>query len=77
MTLAWIDSNIFITVLIGTVIKIRDGSMADYKQMYFKLFHEMTKMIEMIQRAQQEAEEIYINSCASKMFSIAKDEKET
>ena len=36
--------------------------MPDYKEMYFTLFREVTKAIEHLQKAQQIAEEMYINS---------------
>ena len=36
--------------------------MADYKNMYLKLFRETTKAIELLQNAQIECEDIYINS---------------
>ena len=36
--------------------------MPDYKAMYYKLFSTYTDIIEMLKKAQQEAEEIYINS---------------
>lgn len=35
--------------------------MPDYKKMYTYLFVEITKVIEMLQAAQQETEEIYIS----------------
>lgn len=36
--------------------------MTDYKRMYYTLFQAYTKAIEILQQAQQEAEEIYINA---------------
>jgi len=36
-------------------------NMPDYKKMYTYLFVEITKVIEMLQAAQQETEEIYIS----------------
>lgn len=36
--------------------------MPDYKKMYHTLFHEMSRTIERLQRAQAEAEEIYIEA---------------
>lgn len=36
--------------------------MADYQEMYRKLFQATTKAIELLQQAQQETEEIYISS---------------
>lgn len=34
--------------------------MADYKQMYITMFQSVTKAIELLQKAQSDAEEIYI-----------------
>jgi len=36
--------------------------MADYKTMYYKLFNSLSDAIEILQKAQQEGEDIYINS---------------
>jgi len=36
--------------------------MQDYKAMYFNLFHKITDVIEILQKAQQEAEKIYIEN---------------
>ncbi|MFT9078138.1 hypothetical protein [Ethanoligenens sp.] len=36
--------------------------MADYQQMYRKLFQATTKAIDLLQTAQQETEELYISS---------------
>ena len=36
--------------------------MPDYAKMYYTLFNAMTKSIEILQRAQQDAEEIYISA---------------
>lgn len=36
--------------------------MPDYKTMYYKLFNAVTDAVEILQQAQLEAEEIYINS---------------
>ncbi len=35
--------------------------MADYRKMYYLLFNETTKAIELLQNAQRNAEEIFIN----------------
>ena len=35
--------------------------MPDYREMYGILFHEMTKAISVLQNAQQQTEEMYIN----------------
>lgn len=36
--------------------------MADYRKMYYHLFNETTKAIEILQNAQQKAEEIFTDS---------------
>jgi hypothetical protein len=36
--------------------------MADYSQMYKTLFHSQTEAIEILQKAQREAEDIYISA---------------
>lgn len=36
--------------------------MPDYAKMYKRLFHAQTKAIEILQKAQQDAEEMYISS---------------
>ena len=36
--------------------------MPDYKEMYFALFREVTKTIEQLQKAQQIAEQMYMES---------------
>lgn len=36
--------------------------MADYREMYRKLFQATTKAIDILQKAQQETEELYISS---------------
>jgi len=36
--------------------------MPDYKAMYYKLFNTYTDIIELLQKAQQETEEIYIDT---------------
>ena len=36
--------------------------MADYKSMYLKLFNEVTDAIALLQKAQQNAEQMYISS---------------
>jgi hypothetical protein len=35
--------------------------MPDYKSMYFELFNKITDAIEILQKAQQDAEERYVN----------------
>lgn len=41
--------------------------MADYQAMYRKLFQATTKAIDLLQRAQQETEELYISSDDTKL----------
>ena len=36
--------------------------MPNYKELYFTLFHQVTETIEALQKAQQRAEELYIQS---------------
>ena len=36
--------------------------MTDYKTMYYKLFNAITDAVEILQQAQKETEEIYINT---------------
>ena len=39
--------------------------MPDYKKLYFKMFNGITDIIEELKKLQQEAEEMYIESCES------------
>lgn len=43
----------------------------DYKEMYYKLFNELTNIIEQLQNIQKNTEELYINS-GKPPISIAK-----
>ena len=40
--------------------------MADYQKLYYVLFHAMTDAIAILQKAQQDAEELYISAEESK-----------
>lgn len=40
-------------------------NMPDYKKLYFKMFNGITDIIEELKKLQQEAEEMYIESCES------------
>lgn len=42
----------------------------DYKKMYFTLFEASTKAIELLQQAQQEAENIYIEQKNAPLIKI-------
>ena len=46
--------------------------MADYKKMYFKLFNEITDVIERLQKVQLECEKIYIETeeCGIEKFVV-------
>ncbi len=46
--------------------------MPDYKTMYFKLFNAVTDAVQILCKAQQEAEEIYINSSENEEERIKK-----
>ncbi len=46
--------------------------MADYREMYRKLFQATTKAIDLLQTAQQETEELYISSGDTELH-IAED----
>ena len=46
--------------------------MPDYKRMYAKLFNAITDAVEILQQAQQETEEIYIESCDIDDLNAAK-----
>ncbi len=37
--------------------------MPDYKKLYHKLFNDITETIEKLQKAQQDAEEMYLDMC--------------
>ena len=39
----------------------RGETMAEYKEMYFKLFNDITDTIEKLQQMQKDAEELFIN----------------
>ena len=50
--------------------------MPDYKEMYFTLFREVTKAIEHLQKAQQLAEEMYIEDEDNLIVFKDKDSEE-
>ena len=47
---------------IQNIFKTRGETMPDYKEMYFALYREVTKVIEQLQEIQQKTEEMYIQS---------------
>ena len=48
--------------------------MADYKEMYLKLFRATTEAIAILQRVQQETEELYISSEEAKLIILPTQE---
>ena len=50
--------------------------MADYKTMYYKLFNAITDAVEILQNAQAETEEMYINTPENKPIILKTIEKE-
>lgn len=53
--------------------------MSDYKSMYLKLFNSVTDAIEVLHKAQEEVEEMYINASEKELLrkiKIANKEKE-
>lgn len=44
--------------------------MPDYQKMYYSLFNDVTDIIAQLQKAQQKAEELYIESCEALVFLI-------
>lgn len=48
--------------------------MADYQEMYRKLFQATTKAIDILQKAQQETEELYITSNQSELHLVMEEE---
>ncbi len=50
--------------------------MANYKEMYVQLFKETTKAIELLQKAQQQCEELYLNSEETEIFSLCNERAE-
>ncbi|MDR1630198.1 MAG: hypothetical protein LBS36_08320 [Oscillospiraceae bacterium] len=45
--------------------------MADYKEMYKKMFVSVSQAIELLQKAQQEAEELYLKTAAEEPVVLA------
>ena len=58
------------------IIEKGGDAMPDYKEMYFTLFREVTKIIDQLQEIQQKTEEMYIDSDDNALlFSTDKTEK--
>lgn len=49
--------------------------MADYKKMYMRLFHAVTDSIEILTKAQQDCEELYISEEEPKLIVLPTDEE--
>ena len=47
--------------------------MSDYASMYGTLFHSQTNAIEILQKAQQEAEDMYISACETNIITLDKN----
>ena len=47
--------------------------MEDYKSMYYKLFHSTTEAIAVLQNAQKETEEMFINENEPKLTLIERE----
>lgn len=50
--------------------------MADYQQMYFKLFNKVTDVIEELQQIQREAEELYIKGSEPDLTVLKPQQKD-
>lgn len=50
--------------------------MADYREMYIKLFQETTRAILILQKAQQDCEELYISSPEPELILLPEDPKQ-
>ena len=50
--------------------------MQEYKTMYFNLFNEVTKAIKILQKAQQDAEDTYIESKGEESILTKQDDDE-
>lgn len=48
--------------------------MADYQQMYLKLFNKVTDVIEELQQIQRETEELYIQDAGSELSILKPDQ---
>lgn len=44
--------------------------MPDYAKMYYQLFHAMTESIEILQRAQQDTEELYLSAKEPELYIL-------
>ncbi len=51
-------------------------TMADYREMYIKLFQETTRAILILQKAQQDCEELYISSPEPELILLPEDPKQ-
>lgn len=49
--------------------------MPDYKKMYLRLFHAVTDSIEILTKAQQDCEELYISDDEPKVIVLPMEEK--
>ena len=47
--------------------------MADYKEMYFKLFRATTRAIDILVEAQRDCEELYISEPSPKLTTFPRD----
>ena len=61
-----------LSIIRGEVIK-----MADYKKMYLTLLNGIEEAIDILVKAEQECEEIYINSPEAEIHLLKTDEKES
>ena len=50
--------------------------MADYKKMYLRLFHAVTDSIEILTKAQQDCEEIYISDEEPNLIVLPTEEEQ-
>lgn len=51
-------------------------TMADYREMYIKLFQETTRAILILQKARQDCGELYISSPEPKLILLPEDPKQ-
>ena len=51
--------------------------MADYQQMYLKLFNKVSDVIEELQQAQQETEELYIQGGGPELVALKPEKDES
>ena len=50
-------------------------TMADYREMYIKLFQETTRAILILQKAQQDCEEMYLSAPDPKLTVLGQEEQ--